>query len=352
MKVFNMHVGSPVEKDPNLSMDHYYERFSIDHGESRLFLKKDIVNTDDQMVALENAGLKSEFGYFGGRKNPITLIKTGFKLRRFIKNNNIQLVHARWGVTNGLIAIIFSPVPVIISFLGSDVLGNYASDGSKTISGKISGIISKFSSLFTVHNVTMSQHLKDNLPKIAQNKTTVLAKGVDLDKLQYLNQMDAKKKLGWDNEEKVIVFFNGSGAFVKNFSFAQEVVKSVQREMSNVRFEVVENVPHEEVYLYYCASDVLLLTSLHEGSNNSIKEAVACNLPIVSSNSGDAKERLGPIDQCEVIDEFDVDQYSHAIIKILKSNHRSNGSDFKHDFSLETTAKRMITLYNQVIKKK
>ena len=58
---------------------------------------------------------------------------------------------------------------------------------------------------------------------------------------------------------------------------------------------------HNEVPILLNAIDVLLMTSHHEGSPMIIKEALACNTPIVSLDVGDVKERLMNIEGCYVI---------------------------------------------------
>lgn len=43
-------------------------------------------------------------------------------------------------------------------------------------------------------------------------------------------------------------------------------------------------VPHEKVYMYLNASDVFVLPTLAEGLCNAILEALACGVPVISSD--------------------------------------------------------------------
>jgi len=51
-------------------------------------------------------------------------------------------------------------------------------------------------------------------------------------------------------------------------------------------------IPPDQVCLYFSAANVATLCSLEEGSPTVIKEALACGIPVVSTNVGDASEIL------------------------------------------------------------
>ena len=54
--------------------------------------------------------------------------------------------------------------------------------------------------------------------------------------------------------------------------------------------------------IWYNAADIVLLTSLWEGSPNAIKEAMACCRPIVCTNVGDVAWLLDGVDNCYVVE--------------------------------------------------
>ncbi len=60
----------------------------------------------------------------------------------------------------------------------------------------------------------------------------------------------------------------------------------------------LRGIPNAAVPLWLNASDVLLLTSMHEGSPTIVKEALACGLPVVSVDVGDVAERIEGIEGC------------------------------------------------------
>ncbi len=77
----------------------------------------------------------------------------------------------------------------------------------------------------------------------------------------------------------------------------------VQDFLDDVRLEVLDGrTPPERVPELLNAADCLLLTSDREGSSTLLQEALACNLPVVSVNAGDSRERLAGVRHCAIVE--------------------------------------------------
>jgi glycosyltransferase involved in cell wall biosynthesis len=102
--------------------------------------------------------------------------------------------------------------------------------------------------------------------------------------------------------------------------------------------------------LYYNASDCLIVASAYEGSPNVVKEALACNCPVVSSKVGDVEERLRDVYPSMVVGR-NPQELGIALAEVLALNTRSNGRENITELSLERVTRRLIQLYNEVLEK-
>jgi glycosyltransferase involved in cell wall biosynthesis len=85
-------------------------------------------------------------------------------------------------------------------------------------------------------------------------------------------------------------------------------------------------IPFELMPSCLSAADCLAIASLKEGSPNVVKEALACNLPIVSTDVGDVAERLKDVYPSRIV-RRDVTEFGKAIAEILSKRDRSNGRE-------------------------
>ena len=115
----------------------------------------------------------------------------------------------------------------------------------------------------------------------------------------------------------------------------------------------VFNRKHDDIVIYMCAADVLVLTSLNEGSPNVIKEAMACNCPIVSTDVGDVAWVTGGVDGTYVSHSFDTSEITSLLKKSLSFNNRTNGREklISLGLTVENIAFRIIEVYSSIVAK-
>lgn len=350
MKVFMVHVGDPIKWNNLKSEEYYLKRKNLPNLELRRFSKWAIINFDIQMESLLKKGIKVDHGHFSNRKSLAQLIKVGNKLFKICKQWKPDIIHVIWGSVASFTTVLASRKPVVVTLQGSDLLGAKNKNGVKTIGGKISSLLTQLSLFNAASVIVMSENMANQIWKINRHKTHVIPTGIDISAFLIMDKIECKEYLKWDNNKKTVIFFDGGGDAVKNPDLAQKVIEHVKKYKPNVELKIINNVVHGELPYYYNAADAMLLTSFHEGSNNSLKEAMACNLPIVSVDCGDAKERFRDVRNSYVAGSYDVMELSDALLNILRISERSNGREFINEISLESVADKIIEVYKKVIK--
>jgi Glycosyl transferases group 1 len=241
----------------------------------------------------------------------------------------------------------------VISFCGDDLLGTPSSGLRWRIRGRCARWVGLWAAFNASAIVVKSDNLKESLPDRLNNKgvVTVLPNGVDINWFYPMNQGECRARLGWPREGK-IALFNASSKedqYRKNPALARATLDSVARSMPGADLRMMSNASHEEVRLMMNAADCLLVTSLHEGSPNIVKEAMSCNLPVVSVPCGDVVERLKAVFPGGVR-SFDVHDLAQAVVEVFRSGIRSNGRDQLIVQGLTTfhVAERLIHIYRRV----
>jgi teichuronic acid biosynthesis glycosyltransferase TuaC len=307
-----------------------------------------------QAKSLRGSQWQTSFGIVDDRTSVRGILRNIGRLKEEIDRIKPGLVHAQYGSVIAAVANwIRGPLPLVVSFCGDDLLGT----PMPGLTWRLRERGARFAGLWAARRaaaiVVKSDNLFQALPTSLRDRVIVLPNGVDVSWFKPMDRNNCRAKLGWDTQSK-IVLFNASrneDQCRKNPLLARATVDRLARSVPDVSLRVMSDANSEEVRLMLNAADCLLVTSLHEGSPNIVKEAMACNLPVVSVPCGDVAERLKTTRPGEIC-SYDPGILAQAIQRVLLTGGRSNGRDQikEQGLTAENVAARLVQLYSHVLR--
>ena len=295
-------------------------------GES---LKKQGVNIDYFLV--KGKGFS---GYF----------KNIRKLANEVKKNEYDLVHAHYSLSafTATFAMFFNrSLPLIVSLMGSDA----------QLKG-MNRLLVKFFSRFSWFKTIVKS--KSMQKKLRIKDCSVIPNGVDINKINNIEKeiKSQRKNSIEETNTKNILFAADPEREAKNYPLAQKTMNLLN---NATKLNVVYNTSHKKILEAILNTDVLLLTSRWEGSPNIIKEAMACNCPVVATDVGDVRWLFGN-EPGHYICNFDPEDVSAKIkhaLNFVKQNGRTNGRQRILELGLdaESVAERLVEVYEEAVER-
>jgi teichuronic acid biosynthesis glycosyltransferase TuaC len=259
-----------------------------------------------------------------------------------------DLVHAHYG-HSGVVARMHFRAPLVVSYCGDDLLGTRRPDGGITVRSRAEVAVFRELARVARATITKSSAMEDALPASRRDRNHVIPNGVDLDRFRRLPRDDARAELGWGVDERVVLFAGNPEVATKNFPRACEVVDRVAADLPGARLRVAWGHPPEAMPRLYSAADALLLTSQSEGSPNVVKEAMACELPVVSTCVGDVADRVRGLPACHA-GEADTRELASALRRALDHGPVREARAAAAEVSDERVAARVVGVYETALR--
>lgn len=259
-------------------------------------------------------------------------LKAYLGLYNVIKKNKIQLIHSHYGYS-GIIAGLTFRVPVICSLMGSDVLNqNFF----------ILTITKIFASLVWKKTIVKSKEMQRRIPG-----SVLIPNGVDFNQFSQKVITLAREITGFSDKFSHILFVAVDiNSDVKNYALAQKSYELL--DANKIKLHAISNIPQEKLPYYYSAADILLLTSKSEGSPNVVKEALATNCPVVSTNVGDVPNLINQIEGC-YITSFSPNDIANKIMLCLNNRESINSREKIAFLDSNVISQQIIGLYKEIM---
>jgi glycosyltransferase involved in cell wall biosynthesis len=256
------------------------------------------------------------------------------------------LVHAQFGTVTALLAALAAGRrPLAITYRGGDLNRSPSTGALRSSLGRL---LSQLAALRAGLIVCVSEGLRQRL-WWRRDRAVVQPSGLDAELFRPEARDAARARLGWPRRDRVVLFNAGRDPANKRLDLALAAAAAARRSWPDLRLEILDGeVDPDRVPTLMNASDCLLVASDSEGSPSVIQEALACGVPIVSVDVGDAAERVRGVVHTRIV-ERDAESIGRALAELTATPLRTNGPEAARELSFDCITRTLCTLYRETL---
>lgn len=259
-------------------------------------------------------------------RGPTAYLRFYLRILREGTLGSFDIIHANYGLI-GPLSLLQPTRPVVLTLWGSDLMG-------PAWLQRVSQLSTRFSDCVIVPTRVLSRRL--SIPH------EYIPFGIDTDLFTPEHRDDARAKIGWSTDERVVLFPYDPDRGEKNYPLAERVVSRVP----NTTLRAVTGAPYEQMPTYMNASDALIVTSDRESGPLSVCEAISCGLPVVSRDVGFVSDVLDGVAGCAVANSED--ELVSALMAVLDAQQRVR-EPLARRYQLDRLGQEIVRVYQKVL---
>jgi teichuronic acid biosynthesis glycosyltransferase TuaC len=289
----------------------------------------------DQVDEVRRRGIEVDlFSFPRGRAEYLPATR---RLRALLRRERFDLVHAHYGLA-GWVAKLAGAKPLIVTFHGTDVRHEIVGPMSRRLAWRVELVGAVSRALFEDENG------RPGLPAVPGS--AVLPCGPDLERFGRIPRTQARRSLGLDPEGRYLFFPANPARPEKRHDRAAELAAACAAELL-----VGGSIEPERMPVWMNAADAVLVTSDYEGFGMAAVEALACDVPVLSTPVGIAPYALAGVEGC-LCAPFELTAWSAvAGPQLDAADPRVEGAARASTLSAARMAERLIEAYRDVAAK-
>lgn len=298
---------------------------SPQHPEYGIFIEQ-------QVASLRQAGVDVEVLYADVKKSKWMYPGSFGPFLWRACTHRYDLVHAHY-VFAGVVARSQLHLPVVLTHHGDEAFFGWQAG------------LCRLMSRLVERTIVVSEQIKR---AIGLSSAAVIPCGVDFDLFKPSSRQWARRQLGLPAGKELVLFAGDISKRLKRFDLAKEAVAQLQAGGVDAELVLAYKQPYWKIPVYMNACDALILPSDREGSPQVVKEAMACNLPVVATDVGDVRQILAGVDGCYICEQKAPDIASKLAL-VLGRGQRTNGREVTQRYETGCIARRIIAVYRDTI---
>lgn len=287
----------------------------------------------DQVEEVRRLGVEVEL--FSFRPGSSRYLPAAMRLRRLLRRESFDLVHVHYGLT-AWSALLAGARPLVVTFHGTDVRHRLVGPLSRRLAWRADLVAAVSRGLFGPEGD------RPGLPAVPGS--AVLPCGPDLSRFRPLQRDEARRALGLDPDGRYLLFPANPGRAEKRADRARELAAACGAELLTGG-----SIEPDEMPLWVNAANAVLVTSDYEGFGLACVEALACDVPVLSTPVGIAPFALGGV-AGTLCARFELESWSRAVRPHLAATDpRIEGARRAASLSARRMAERTVVAYREVL---
>lgn len=194
--------------------------------------------------------------------------------------------------------------------------------------------------------------IKNTSDYLSRSKTVYLPNGCNEEFFKPMDKAQCRKDLGLDPDGLYVLYMDSNkwGRTQKRKDRFDATLDLLRPDYPGIKAIELYNTPRDLVPLYINACDLHMISSDFEGSPNSVKECLCCNVPVVSTDVGNVKAMIGDIPGCHVVDSFTPESLAEGVKAVIDNPDEFNGRDLfiAKGLSMSAVATKLLRVYNEI----
>ena len=290
---------------------------------------------------LRALGVDIQFEFLGNLRSPWSVLAARKRVR--LRARDFDVVHAQYGSACAFVTAGVDDRPTAVTVRGNDWnLHNETFHPlyfhTRLARAMTRGSLGRFSAVLPV-----SKRLaKEIAQEVPESRISVMPSPIDL-------ALWKPRMYATHVTRNVLFTANAPRDPIKRFSLCEQTIAIVKQNIGDVTLKIASGISHTDMPSFVAACDAVLCTSETEGWPNSVKEALACNVPFVSTDVSDLSKIADQENTCR-ISEPDPNSLARNLCEVLGSPRSPSLRRHVEHMDLKPSCERLIHIYKSLVR--
>lgn len=263
----------------------------------------------------------------------LNYVRAARELRRKHRHASFDVVHAHHGLSGWTARALGGGAPLLVTFHGTDL--------EHPVVARLSQLLARVAALPATASASLARRRLGGAG--SARRVAVLPTGLDTQRFRPQPRDKARRALGLDPNARYLLFPANPARAEKRHDRAASLARACEAELL-----VLDAVEPERVPLFVNAASAVIITSEREGFGLAALEALACDVPVLSTDVGIAALALGGIEGC-LCDRFDTRAWAELALRHLSEpDPRVSGRRRASLFERDRMAQRVFRAYGEL----